>query len=144
MTDRARIVDLTPVEKARLRTLGAAHLALAAVANLAAGLALLSLGLSDRLTRLAFLGLETYATGQTIVKEADAVVFVTTTGATLVGVALLAVGAAGALAATDVVRDRRRRWWAPASVVSGLNPLAAPLSFIAVVFLQLGRTAGNR
>ena len=59
MIDRARIVDLTPLEKARLRTLGAAHLGLAAVANLATGLGLLWLGLSDRLTRLAFLGLET-------------------------------------------------------------------------------------
>lgn len=123
----------------RFRLVGAAHLGLAAITNVVTGWALLYLGTTNQLVRWAFTDLDTYVSAQLVVREADLVVAVATTGALVAGAALVLVGAATIPVVHRVVYDRRPAWWGPAGVASAVNPLAAPLACVAIVLLWLER-----
>lgn len=127
------------IKKLRYRTIGAVHLGLTAAANLATGLGLVYLGATGRLVRWALTELDTYVSEPTLVREAVLVASAATTGAVLVGLALLTLGGAAAIVAVGAARGRRTRWWVPVSVASVLNPLTVPLAFAAAVLLWLGR-----
>lgn len=118
---------------------GTVHLGLAGVGNIATGLALAVLGTTDTLVRWAFVDLDTYVSGQFLMRNGELLTTLATTGAILVGLVLVLVGAATLASFYRVVTDRRPTWWGPASVLSGLNPLVTPLAGVALVLLWIDR-----
>jgi hypothetical protein len=157
--DHAEGASVALADAALYRRIGAANLALAGGIDLAAGAALLALARTDRLTRIAFAALEPYLAETALLRQAPAVVTATTTGATLLGAALAAIGIGALLAAWALRRGEsgggsgsepgtgpgseagqrgRRRLWLPAAVCAGLNPLALPPAAVAVALCYLG------
>jgi len=136
MTERVR-QERDGAAGRRFRTVGAAHLGLAGVANVATGVALLYLGATNRLVQWALTDLDTYVSPQRVVRDGNLVADVATTGALLAGATLVVLGAAALLVGYRVVQDRRPTRWGPAGVASAVNPLAAPLACVALVLLWL-------
>lgn len=135
--------DRVPVEldgdtARKFRTVGALHLGLAAAVNLASGAALIHLGSTDQLIRPVFIQLDAHTTSYAVLREATTVVTLVTTGAILAGAILAVLSAVAALIVLRAFRARGGRSWAPVSLASAINPLAAPLALIAAVLLWLG------
>lgn len=136
MTERVRQAR-DGVAGRRFRTVGAAHLGLAGVANVATGVALLYLGATNRLVRWALTDLDTYVSAQRLVRDGNLVAEAATTGTLLAGATLVAVGAAALLVGYRVAHNRRPTRWGLAGVASAMNPLATPLACVALVLLWL-------
>lgn len=135
-----RVVQTSSMaDSRRFRIVGAAHLGLAAGINITTGLALLYLGATNQLVRLAFTDLDTYVSPQILVRDANLVAGVATTGALVAGVILVVLGVVTLLVVHRVIHDRRPTWWRAGSVASAVNPLATPLAGIAIVLLWIGR-----
>jgi hypothetical protein len=131
-------------DRGLFRTIGAVHLGLAGGVNFAVGAGLIYFEVTGGLLRLAFAELDTYVSDQTLIREAGTVAAAAGTGAILAGVVLAVLGAAGIAVAVGAVSGRRRNWWVPASLASALDPLVAPLAFVAAVLLWLGRPVDDR
>lgn len=130
-----RSSDGTPPRQ--LRLVGALHLGLAGVVNIATGVVLVYLGANDRLVRWAIANLDTYVSPQRLVADAELVVAVATVGALVVGATLVLIGAVTLSIGYRIRQDRRPGWWWPAGVGSAMNPLALPLVCIALVVLWM-------
>jgi len=132
-------VELDRTDERAFRVVGALHLGLATVVNVAVGLGLVYLGSTGRLVRLAFAELPSLATEHAVLRAADTIVAGATTGVVLVGVIFAGLGVGAGFVAYSAFRGRRARLWTPASLGSAINPLAAPLGLIAAILLWLGR-----
>jgi len=129
--------------RSRYRLVGSAHVALAVLVNGVTGSALVYLGLEGGLIRWAFGTLERYVSAQTLLRNADLVVSLATTGVTVAGAAVLVLGAVLPVLARTGLVGEQSTWHLGVSAVSAVNPLALPLTFVGTVLLYLGRS-GSR
>lgn len=122
------------------RSVGAVHLFLAGVTNVASGALLVGLSVSGRLLPAAIDAAGRYTSPATALRYGGFLA-VATDGALAVGAVLFCLGAFACVVSWTGLR--RRRYWRRGfglAVCNGANPLAFPLSFVAVSLLVVTRT----
>ena len=119
------------------RTVGTCSLGAAGVVHAGLGVALLLLGWTNWLVHWSFVQGQRYVTGHTIVRMAEPIATVATTGAILLGLLCVAVGVATVWGALVAGRDEGSTWWIPTSLGALLNPLAAPLGVVGATLFWL-------
>lgn len=131
------VSNFDPEPAALARSLGAAHLGLIALLNVAIGALLVGAGMTDRLLQVALSAAPRYVTEPTVIARWPAVQWALTDGAIAAGSILVVVGFAGLYATRLAVERRRRRVYLAVGCASALNPLVLPLVFIAVALFVL-------
>ena len=139
MTRQRRSAATESAPRSLYRTVGACSLGAAGVVHTGLGVALFLLGWTSWLVHWTFLQGQRYVTGHTIVRMAESIATIATTGAILLGLLLVAIGVTTVWVAVVAGRDGGSTWWIPASLGALLNPLTAPLGVVAATLLWLDR-----
>ena len=134
MPDRQSV---TSADRTLVRTVGAAHLALAGMVSGALAIALGRLALSGRLLAEAFAATPRYVSAERLLQIAPRIATLADEGALAVAV-LLGVAAVTLVGAGRASWNAgfRRRWWV-AAVCNLVNPLVAPLVVVGIVLTYL-------
>lgn len=122
------------------RRVGGVHLLLAGLVNGATGIAILALSLTGRLLEIAIAEGTHFLSPPTLLRNGNILGQLLGELSAFMGLLLLGISIFQLKIGWYSYMGRAGRWWSVAPILSMANPLAWPISLIAVVLLRLSHS----